>query len=132
MKKILLFSLVFFVAASAFCQLPGSRIKDVLQSKRPQSNSRGADTSKRKGNNKLDTLGFEHRDDLKDSITISYRFLDSVRRYPIDSSVNDFDKYYSVPSTYQYLGNNGQAAFPLVFKPFNKAGWDAGFHALVK
>ena len=129
MKTILLFSLVFFVGAGAFCQMPGSRIKEVLDSKRSQSNSRGSDTTKRKNNSKLDTLGFEHRDDLKDSITISYRFLDSVKRYPIDSSVNDFDKYYSVPTSYQYLGNNGQAAFPLIFKPFNKAGWDAGFHA---
>ncbi|HSN60524.1 MAG TPA: putative porin, partial [Ferruginibacter sp.] len=31
--------------------------------------------------------------------------------------------------SYQYLGNNGAAAFPLIFTPFAKAGWDAGFHA---
>ena len=129
MKKVFLFLLVSLFAASAYCQLPGGRIKDVLNSQRSPSNTRGSDTTKKKNNNKLDTLGFEHRDDLADSITISFRFLDSVRRYPIDSSVNDFDKYYSVPSSYQYLGNNGQAAFPLIFKPFNKAGWDAGFHA---
>ena len=129
MKKVFLFLLVSLFAASAYCQLPGGRIKDVLNSQRSPSNTRGSDTTKKKNNNKLDTLGFEHRDDLADSITISFRFLDSVRRYPIDSSVNDFDKYYSVPSSYQYLGNNGQAAFPLIFKPFNKAGWDAGFHS---
>ena len=76
-----------------------------------------------------DTLGFEHRDDLKDSISVIYRYLDSTRRNTMDSSINDFDTYFSVPSTYQYLGNNGAAAFPLVFKPFTKAGWDAGFHA---
>lgn len=76
-----------------------------------------------------DTIGFEHRDDRKDSITISFRFLDSTNRRTIDSSVNDFDKYYSVPFTYQYLGNNGAAAFPLIFEPFTKSGWDAGFHA---
>ena len=129
MKKVSLLFLFCFIAVTAFCQLPGGRIRDVLDAKRSQTNSRGSDTTKRKNNNKLDTLGFEHRDDLADSITISFRYLDSVRRYPIDSSVNDFDKYYSVPSSYQYLGNNGQAAFPLIFKPFVKPGWDAGFHA---
>ena len=76
-----------------------------------------------------DTIGFEHRDDLKDSINISYRFLDSTNRRTIDSSVNDFYKYFPVPSTYQYLGNNGAAAFPLIFQPATKTGWDAGFHA---
>lgn len=76
-----------------------------------------------------DTSGFQHRDDLKDSITISYRLLDSSGRRTIDSSVNDFDKYFPVPSTWQALGNNGAAAFPLIFQPNMKAGWDAGFHA---
>ncbi len=77
----------------------------------------------------LDTAGFQRRDDLKDSITISYRYMDSTVRRTIDSSVNDFDKYFPVPSTYQYLGNNGAAAFPLIFQPNAKPGWDAGFHA---
>ena len=78
---------------------------------------------------KKDTTGFQQRDDLKDSITISYRYLDAIKRYPLDSSVNNFDTYYPVPASYQYLGNNGAAAFPLIFTPFAKAGWDAGFHA---
>jgi len=76
-----------------------------------------------------DTIGFEHRNDLKDSISITYKYLDSTNRHTIDSSVNDFDKYYSVPSSFQYLGNNGAAAFSLIFQPYAKAGWDAGFHA---
>lgn len=76
-----------------------------------------------------DTTGFQRRDDQKDSITISYRYLDSTNRRNIDSSVNDFDKYYSVPSANQYLGNNGAASFPLIFQPMVKPGWDAGFHA---
>ena len=42
-------------------------------------------------------MGFEPRDDKKDSITISYKFLDSVRVNRLDSSINDFDKYFSVP-----------------------------------
>ena len=76
-----------------------------------------------------DTSGFKQRDDLKDSITISYRYMHDLKRYNIDSSVNDFDAYFPVPSNYMYLGNNGTAAYPLVFTPFSKPGWDAGFHA---
>ncbi|HQW84465.1 MAG TPA: hypothetical protein PK987_08395 [Ferruginibacter sp.] len=79
--------------------------------------------------NKSDTISFEHRDDKKDSIGIYYKYLDSIRSIPFDSSINDFDKYFSVPSTYQYLGNNGAAAYPLIYQPNTKPGWDAGFHA---
>lgn len=79
--------------------------------------------------NRKDTLGFQHRDDRKDSITISYRFIDSIRNTSLDSSINDFDKYFSVPSSWQYLGNNGAAAYPLVYAPNLKPGFDAGFHA---
>lgn len=135
MKKILLFIVMACCISAAYSQVPipeGGIFKG--RGKRAntngeKNNSRGSDTTKSRNNNKLDTLGFEHRDDLKDSITISYRYLDSTLRHPIDSSINDWDKYYSVPSDYQYLGNNGAAAFPLVYKPFAKAGWDAGFHS---
>src|SRR5687768_2207744 len=65
-----------------------------------------------------DTTGFQQRDDLKDSITISYRYMDELRRYNIDSSVNDFDKYFPVPTSYLYMGNNGAAATPIIFSPF--------------
>ena len=74
-------------------------------------------------------LGFEHRDDLKDSITISYKFLDSIRSIRLDTNINDFYKYFSVPAAQQYLGNNGTAGYSLLFTPIVKAGWDAGFHA---
>lgn len=76
-----------------------------------------------------DTIGFVHRDDSKDSIAISYKYLDSIRSIPLDSTINDFDKYFSVPSAYIYLGNNGAAAYSLIYKPNTKPGWDAGFHA---
>ncbi len=89
------------------------------------------------GQNKNDTsksgkdkaLGFEHRDDKKDSITISYKFLDSIRINRLDSSINDFDKYFSIPTHWQHLGNNGAAAYSLIYTPNLKPGWDAGFHA---
>ena len=76
-----------------------------------------------------DTIGFVQRDDSKDSISVIFRYLDSTNRQTLDSSINDFDAYYSVPSSYQYLGNNGAAAYSLIFKPLHKAGFDAGFHA---
>lgn len=76
-----------------------------------------------------DTIGFEHRDDLKDSINISYKYLDSIRAIRFDSSISDFYTYFSEPAAQQYLGNNGTAGYSLLFKPFAKAGWDAGFHA---
>ena len=90
------------------------------------SGSNKSDTSKSAKDN---AMGFEHRDDKKDSITITYKYLDSVRANRLDSSINDFDKYFSVPSTWQYLGNNGAAAYPLIYTPNLKPGWDAGFHA---
>ena len=80
-------------------------------------------------NSSADSLGFEHRDDSKDSITISYVYLDSTRKWKLDSSIDDFDKYYSVTSHYAVLGNNGAAARSLVFKPNTLAGFDFGFHA---
>ncbi len=90
------------------------------------SSSNKSDTSK---SEKDKTLGFEHRDDKKDSINISYHFIDSVRNVRLDSSINDFDKYFPVPSSYQYLGNNGAAAYSLIYKPNTRPGFDAGFHA---
>ena len=76
-----------------------------------------------------DSIGFVHRDDKKDSISITYKYLDSIRSIPFDSTINDFDKYFSVPSSYLYLGNNGAPAYSLIYAPNTKPGWDAGFHA---
>ncbi len=132
MKKLILFVVLIVVTAAAFCQLP-SRGLDALKNRSSNSSStrsKYADSIKKKNNtNKLDTLGFEHRDDLADSITISWRFMDSLKRHPLDSAINDFDTYYPVPSYYQYLGNNGAAATRLVFQPYTKPGFDPGFHA---
>lgn len=79
------------------------------------------------GSQRQDTIAFEHRKD--DTLLLTYRYLDSTRRNTLDSSINDFDKYYSVPSNWLYLGNNGAAATPLFFIPYSKTGWDAGFHS---
>ncbi len=120
MKKAVFTLLVLFAVLLSYAQEPilqgiGNRVRNVGNAGRQVQ-----DTSK---------PGFQQRDDLADSITISYRYMDNLRRYNIDSSVNDFDKYFPVPSNYLYLGNNGAAATPLIFTPFTKAGFDAGFHA---
>jgi hypothetical protein len=81
------------------------------------------------GSSSKDTIGFEHRDDAKDSITLSYKFLDSLRAIKLDGDIADFNKYLTYPASQQYLGNHGSAAYSLLFSPIAKAGWDAGFHA---
>ncbi len=120
MKQTIAFIIFVFCFQFAHAQEPdvlnqiGGRIKNI-----------GGATS---GGGK-DTIGFVHRDDRKDSISITYKYLDSIRSTPLDSSINDFDKYFSIPSSYLYLGNNGAAAYSLIYKPSAKPGWDAGFHA---
>ncbi|MEO6718874.1 MAG: putative porin [Ferruginibacter sp.] len=121
MYKIAATVLMLFVLQFSFAQrrqLPGSQDRQGTQNGRPPDNKPGSDT-----------LGFEHRDDAKDSITISFRYLDSIRSVQLDTIVNDFSKYFPLSSDQQYLGNNGAASYPLIFAPFTKPGWDAGFHA---
>ncbi|MBM3414936.1 MAG: hypothetical protein FJY20_00535 [Bacteroidetes bacterium] len=69
------------------------------------------------------------RNKHEDSITISFRYLDSTRNYWLDSSVNDFTRRYPVPATHIYLGNTGTASRSLLFSPVMQAGFDNGFHA---
>lgn len=121
MKYSALFLFCLFTAATVQAQDPtaipldpsrmGGNLRDIRQKK---------DTS---------NTGFQQRDDLKDSITISYRYMDALKRYAIDSSVNNIDTYYPIPMSYLHMGNNGSAATSLLYNPFHKAGWDAGFHA---
>ncbi|MFN8253524.1 MAG: putative porin [Ferruginibacter sp.] len=127
MKKILLVIMLVTVYGITHAQLPGMRnLPRAGGSSGNKASSNTSDTSKSQRDN---TLGFEHRDDKKDSVSISYHFIDSVRNVRLDSSINDFDKYFSIPSSYQYLGNNGAAAYPLIYKPNVRPGFDAGFHA---
>lgn len=112
------FLLFFFNAQFSFAQFPR------LPGGNPLRNF--SNIGQKSGN---DTIGFEHRNDLKDSITIYYYHLNSLQREYIDSSISDFSRYYTVPAGYVTLGNNGNAAYPVLFTPLLKAGWDAGFHA---
>ena len=118
----LIFSLLLLVAFQ-FCFAQRS-IQNIGNGGRGNGDNKGA-TSKSDSTG----LGFEHRDDLKDTVTVSYRFLDSIRSVRIDTNINDFAKYFSIPAAHQYLGNNGTAGYSLIYNPIFKAGWDAGFHA---
>lgn len=80
-----------------------------------------------KGGGQTDSL--RHRDKLEDSITISFRYLDSARTYKLDSSIDDFTRRFPIPPTNIYLGNLGSASRSLLFSPNFKAGFDPGFHA---
>ncbi len=120
-KKILS-TILLFCCVSADAQVPRRIPQTINPSGNGNRNTNSPNASK-------DTIGFQQRNDLKDSITISYHFLDSTRKLYIDSSVNDFDRYFPVPSNYIYLGNNGAAAYPIIFQPNLSTGWDPGFHA---
>ncbi len=90
MKYFVILLISVFIMQAAVAQLPKINLPKV-GGKTGQNKS---DTSK---SDKDNALGFEHRDDKKDSITISYKFLDSVRINRLDSSINDFDKYFLFP-----------------------------------
>ncbi|MDQ6761280.1 MAG: putative porin [Bacteroidota bacterium] len=125
-QQITLVVLLACIVTTVHSQVPGI-LKRRPGSSNPQSNS--SNTGRQNSQQKGDTLGFKHRDDLADSITISFKYPDSLKSQHLDSSLDDFDKYYSVHANYVTLGNNGSAAFPILFTPILKAGWDAGFHA---
>lgn len=122
MKKLFVVVFLVGICLPSFSQR-GLQVLDGIM-----SGAKGGTASK-DTSGKLGGLGFEHRDDAKDSINLSYRYLDGIRSYRLDSSVNDFYKYFSIPVQYQYMGNHGSAAYSLIFNPIINAGWDAGFHA---
>src|SRR6476659_98481 len=124
-KPVLTRSLVIVFVILSFVQFVQAQLPGRMRRPGMPSISPAARGQSPKG----DTLGFQHRDDLADSITISFRFLDSLKSTGLDSSVNDYNRFYTVPAYYVTLGNNGTAAFPVLFSPILKAGWDAGFHA---
>jgi len=83
--------------------------------------------SMRSGSGSTDSL--QRRNKMEDSITISFRYLDSTRSYKLDSTVTDFTRRFPLPATYINLGNTGNAARSLLFSPNFNAGFDPGFHA---
>ena len=79
------------------------------------------------GGGKKDSL--QKRNSLQDSITISFRYIDSSRMQKFDSSITDFTDRFPVPWYHYHLGNIGNATHSLIFPPLLKPGWDHGFHA---
>jgi hypothetical protein len=77
-----------------------------------------------------ETDSLRHRNKLEDSITISFRYLDSAGTYKLDSSIGDFTHRFPVPGTTINLGNLGNASRSLLFSPVFSSGFDPGFHAL--
>lgn len=121
--SMLVFFAICFLSSHAQIRPPG-RILDKLG----DPSTRSPNSGRSQSNGKDSTEGFKHRDDLADSITISFRFLDSLVSDKLDSSINDYGKIFTVPSDYVTLGNNGSPAFPILFTPRMESGWDAGFH----
>lgn len=76
---------------------------------------------------KSDSL--HHRTGLEDTLTLTYRYMDSTHIYKLDTSVEDIDKFYPLPANYISLGNVGVASKPIIFTPNLQPGWDAGFHS---
>jgi hypothetical protein len=77
-----------------------------------------------------ETDSLRHRNKLEDSITVSFRYLDSSGTYKLDSSISDFTRRFPIPATHIYLGNLGNASRSLLFSPNFSAGFDPGFHTL--
>ena len=71
----------------------------------------------------------KRRDQLEDSITISYRYLNQPVTYLLDSTVGDFTTRFPLKATTLNLGNLGGAARSLLFSPSFQPGFDAGFHS---
>ncbi len=117
MLRIVCFVIFLFGASVLFAQFTGNR--NIMQSL-PSVSGGGQGTFK-------DTL--LHRTGLEDSATILYRYLDTVKFNPLDSSVNDFYKRWPVPWSNVFLGNTGSATKSYLFSPILRAGWDHGFHS---
>ena len=135
MKKIILSICFLIFVAISFAQVrpkkPITLEKDavIIPDKNNSSDQQGENQDAKSTAPRKDSLAFEHRDDAKDALMMTAQFLDSTRKLFLDSSVNDFDKYFSVPTSFVYLGNNGAAAKSLIFSPNQQIGFDQGFHA---
>ncbi|RYZ22673.1 MAG: hypothetical protein EOO16_08170 [Chitinophagaceae bacterium] len=110
-----LFVVVLAGAAPASAQLPG--VLGTIQNGFPQGgNGTGNDSLRR-------------RNKFEDSLTLTFRYLDTARRQTLDSGIVDFYSRFPVPFTHQWLGNTGGASKPFAFSPQISTGFDPGFHA---
>ncbi len=114
-KKNIFLILCILFSLPAFAQLPGRL-----------GNLRNFGGGSRGGG---DSLSFEKRDPFADSVSIRFKYLDTVRSYTFDSSLIDFYDRVPLKPYHIWLGNTGNAAKSLLFNPMMRPGWDAGFHA---
>ncbi len=75
------------------------------------------------------TDSLQKRDKSEDSISIFYRFYNSLSIQKMDTNVNDFYSRFILPYTNYHLGNLGNASKSYLFNPLQRGGWDAGFRA---
>mgnify|MGYP000586397999 FL=1 len=126
LKRYCLFFVCCSIVALASAQ---SEDRPQLRGGRPGAGAVSYDRQGRPINNsagKNDSL--QTRNSLADSITIFYKHFDSTKLRTLDSSINDFSRYFPLPYTVRSLGNLGTATQSLLFNPYMKAGFNAGFH----
>jgi hypothetical protein len=126
-KKFLLYTFLFGVLLVEASRLQAQSTQSSSDNPNYQVgyDSQGKPIKKKTTGN--DTL--QHRNPLEDSLTLTYKYYDSSNTRKLDSSISDFYKRFLVPNSYVDLGNLGNAAHSLIFRPLMKPGWDAGFHA---
>ena len=78
-------------------------------------NAVGSDMAIRKGNDSI-----HHRTNLEDSITISFRYLDSTRNYKLDSSVTIFHKDFRFLPPIYILGISAMPQIAFIFSQFDQ------------
>src|SRR5665213_671371 len=76
-----------------YVQLLHAQIPNVLK-RLPGSTSSSRSSNSKTQSKGGDSLSFQHRDDLADSITISFRYLDSLKTDWLDSSIDDFNRFF--------------------------------------
>jgi hypothetical protein len=116
--KILLLLIVLSAFADAAFAQPGGALRRMGSGGGYRGSAGG------KGKDSL-----EKRNNLQDSITISFRYLDSTRMQKFDSSITDFTQRFPVPWYHYHLGNVGNATHSMIFPQLKAPGWDHGFHA---
>ncbi|HCY89081.1 MAG TPA: hypothetical protein DHV17_02355, partial [Chitinophagaceae bacterium] len=92
MKKFSLFISLLITVLAANAQVDPDVRKETIRQNRAntQSQRSGNETRGiRQEGPRKDSLAFERRNDAKDSITVTYRYLDSTRRLTLDSSIHD-------------------------------------------
>ncbi|MGF7230074.1 putative porin [Arachidicoccus sp.] len=123
-RKKLLYTFILLVAV-LMINKAGAQVTDANKDNYQLDNQGRPMPRTKSGNDSL-----KLRDKYEDSITITYKYFDSSLIHHIDTSINDFSSRLQKPFTYNNTGNIGSPAESLLFNPYMKPGWDAGFHSM--